>query len=124
MDYENGLIWAFAAPVLLVVLINTAMFVRALLIARASISKKNINSRGQFRGAKAGKEWDGSEERRRKETKNVLTLVKGSFSLLCILGITWIFGFTYFFDGSEWLSIIFTIMNSLQVSLNNVAKAF
>ncbi len=102
LDYENGLIWAFAAPVLLVVLVNTAMFAKAILIARESISKKNINSKGNINA-------------KDRETKNVVTLVKGSFSLLCILGVTWMFGFTYFFDGSEWLSVIFTILNSLQV---------
>ncbi len=79
------------------------MFAKAIAIARSSISKKNINSKGNFN----------SKER---ETKNILTLVKGSFSLLCILGLTWIFGFVYFFDGSEWLSVIFAILNSLQVT--------
>ena len=54
----------------------------------------------------------------------------GSFSLLCILGLTWIFGFTYFADGSEWLAVIFAILNSFQgvfillfhVILNEKAK--
>ncbi len=52
-------------------------------------------------------------------------------SLVCILGITWIFGFFYIVKGTQWLSIIFTLLNSLQgffiflfhVFLNEKAKA-
>ena len=33
---------------------------------------------------------------------------------MSILGLTWAFGFTYFADGSQWLAIVFTILNSSQ----------
>ena len=39
----------------------------------------------------------------------------GSFSLLCILGITWIFGFMYWNDGMEAFAILFALLNSTQV---------
>ena len=47
------------------------------------------------------------------------------------MGITWIFGFFYIVKGTQWLSIIFTLFNSLQgffiflfhVFLNEKAKA-
>ena len=38
----------------------------------------------------------------------------GSYSLMVILGLTWILGFIYFADGAEALAIIFTIANSFQ----------
>ena len=38
----------------------------------------------------------------------------GSYSLMVILGLTWILGFFYFADGAEALAILFTITNSLQ----------
>ena len=49
---------------------------------------------------------------------------------MCILGMTWILGFTYFANGSEWMAILFTLLNSLQgvfillfhVVLNDKAK--
>ena len=61
---------------------------------------------------------------------SVSVLISGSASLLCILGITWIFGFTYFANGSEWMAVIFAVLNSLQgvfillfhVGLNDKAK--
>ena len=33
---------------------------------------------------------------------------------MSILGLTWAFGFTYFANGSQWLAIVFTILNSCQ----------
>ena len=33
---------------------------------------------------------------------------------MCILGLTWAFGFTYFASGSEGLAIVFTLLNSSQ----------
>ena len=48
--------------------------------------------------------------------------ISGSFSLLCILGLTWIFGFTYFAEGSEWLAVLFALLNSFQVGNFNVRK--
>ncbi len=60
LDYENGLIWAFAAPVLLVLSVNSVMFVKALLIARRTINRRhNV-----------------------QETKNILTLVRGEIMQL------------------------------------------
>ena len=40
LDHRNGLIWAFAAPVLIIICINTFMFVRALKIAKDSLEKR------------------------------------------------------------------------------------
>merc|ERR1711862_137384 len=71
-----------------------------------------------------------SIQKRGESSERTLALIKGSASLLCILGITWILGFTYFANGSEWLAVILALLNSLQgvfillfhVVLNDKAK--
>ena len=56
LDYRNGLIWAFAAPVCLVIGVNSFMFLKAMLIARKTMrNRKNAI----------------------EETKRTLTLIKG-----------------------------------------------
>jgi hypothetical protein len=40
LSNENGLIWAFAGPVAVVLLVNVAMFGTAINIARKSIQKR------------------------------------------------------------------------------------
>ena len=46
--------------------------------------------------------------------KEIFYVIIGSYSLMVILGLTWILGFFYFADGAEALAILFTITNSLQ----------
>ena len=42
LDYRTGLIWAFAAPVCLVIGVNSFMFMKAMLIARKTMrNRKN-----------------------------------------------------------------------------------
>ena len=56
LDYRNGLIWAFAAPVCLVIGVNSFMFLKAMLIARKTMrNRKNAI----------------------EETKRTVTLIKG-----------------------------------------------
>ena len=45
LSVENGLIWAFIAPVIFVLVVNTAMFVQALLIARKSLHKRSNSTK-------------------------------------------------------------------------------
>ncbi|XP_059081671.1 adhesion G protein-coupled receptor L2-like isoform X2 [Tigriopus californicus] len=104
LDHRNGLIWAFAGPVIVILVANTAMFVKAMLIAYRSLS-----SRSTLAPAVAAN-GGGISKLNRKN----LTLAKGSFSLLCILGLTWICGFFYFANGAEWLSVVFALLNSFQ----------
>ena len=55
---EHGFIWAFAGPVVCVLIVNTVMFVKALVIAHRSLARKQPE----------------------KNTGNTLTLLKGSSS--------------------------------------------
>ena len=57
LDYRTGLIWAFAAPVCLVIGVNSFMFLKAMLIARKTMrNRKNLSM---------------------DETKRTVTLIKG-----------------------------------------------
>ena len=46
LDHSNGLIWAFVGPVILVLMLNTVMFIIALAIAKKSLQKRPDNSEG------------------------------------------------------------------------------
>jgi apolipoprotein N-acyltransferase len=51
----------------------------------------------------------------KKENKQNLRWIMGSISLTFILGITWVFGFLYFGQGTMIFAYyVFTILNSLQ----------
>ena len=44
LDFSNGLIWAFGAPVACVLVVNSVMFMIAIRIARKSIQKRGQSS--------------------------------------------------------------------------------
>ena len=48
LDFENGLIWAFAAPMACVLIVNTVMFVIAIRIAKKSIQKRGEDNEKTF----------------------------------------------------------------------------
>ena len=129
LSVDNGLIWAFAAPVIIVLVINTAMFIQALLIARKSLHKRSDSSKRDKTSTSSN--WTlfkGNQKTfqiifcQANHTQDMFkcsnnfnkSLFIGSYSLMVILGLTWILGFIYFADGAEALAILFTITNSLQ----------
>ncbi|XP_042219278.1 adhesion G-protein coupled receptor D1-like isoform X2 [Homarus americanus] len=86
----KGLIWTFAGPVAIIMLVNLTFFMFAM---RVACGKRQIGN---------------------SSIKNSRVKLKGSFALILILGLTWITGFFYVTKGSQALAIIFTILNSLQ----------
>ena len=48
LDFENGLIWAFAAPMACVLIVNTIMFIIAIRIAKKSIQKRGEDNEKTF----------------------------------------------------------------------------
>ena len=44
LDFSNGLIWAFGAPVACVLVVNSVMFMIAIRIAKKSIQKRGQSS--------------------------------------------------------------------------------
>ena len=46
LSVDTGLIWAFIAPVIVVLVVNTAMFIQALVIAKKSLHKRSDSMKG------------------------------------------------------------------------------
>ncbi|GMT15542.1 hypothetical protein PFISCL1PPCAC_6839, partial [Pristionchus fissidentatus] len=91
IDTSTPTIWAFAGPVAAVVIINIFFLLIALRVV-LSISSRDRSRADRLRG------W-----------------LKGSATLLCLLGITWVFGFlTAVHGASVVFAWIFTLLNCTQ----------
>ncbi|GMS86859.1 hypothetical protein PENTCL1PPCAC_9034, partial [Pristionchus entomophagus] len=91
IDTTTPTIWAFAGPVAAVVVINVFFLLIALRVV-LSISSRDRSRADRLRG------W-----------------LKGSATLLCLLGITWVFGFlTAVHGASVVFAWIFTLLNCTQ----------
>jgi len=91
LDVESGLIWAFIAPALLVIVINIVVFV---LVIRQMMGSMSMKDKTQIERVGAG--------------------VKASAVILPLLGITWLFGLLSFSSNTNAFKYIFAIFNSLQ----------
>ncbi|XP_069195983.1 latrophilin-like protein LAT-2 isoform X3 [Procambarus clarkii] len=91
---DQGLIWAFAAPALVILLVNVVMFV---LGVRVLVRQRESRSGG------------GKKEKKRKTL-----LLRRSVTLATVMGLTWLTGFLYFSQGTKALAVIFTLFSSLQ----------
>ncbi|XP_077980917.1 adhesion G protein-coupled receptor L2-like isoform X2 [Glandiceps talaboti] len=104
LNTKWGFIWAFVGPVCFVILINMIFLVMAGVImcrhTRSPTHKKN----------------DKINKLRLGETKlqEFLAWLKGACVLLCLLGITWVFGLLYINSQTMVMAYVFTALNSLQ----------
>ncbi|CAL4091098.1 unnamed protein product, partial [Meganyctiphanes norvegica] len=91
----SGVIWAFAGPLALIMLGNIVIFVMCMnALWRTGIL--------------------GVTDRHVKTKAHHRSKIRGSFALLSILGLTWITGFIYFDQDTDFLAYPFVILNSLQ----------
>ncbi|CAG9536866.1 unnamed protein product [Cercopithifilaria johnstoni] len=91
LNVETPTIWAFAGPIAIVIVSNIVFLGIAL---RMVLSVPN---------------------RRRNRMEQMLGWLKGSTALLCLLGVTWIFGYLMVIKGAGTVfAYIFTILNCLQ----------
>jgi len=91
---EHGFIWAFSGPVAAVVTVNCLIFCLAMKVARHAKARNKDRDQGRV--------------------TTTLTWLKGSASLLAILGLSWVTGFLYMTQGMAWMGVPFTLLNSLQ----------
>ncbi|XP_033645444.1 adhesion G protein-coupled receptor L1-like isoform X1 [Asterias rubens] len=106
LDTDGGMIWAFAAPILVVGLMNTVVLVTVLRIVMKSAQMQNNNNMDHI---KCG--------------------AKGAMVLLPILGVTWLFGlmnsvnivFQYLFTGLNSFQGLFIFF--IQCVFNSEVKA-
>ncbi|XP_076347019.1 adhesion G protein-coupled receptor L2-like isoform X2 [Tachypleus tridentatus] len=87
----NGLMWSVAGPVGFVILVNTVFFIMSL---RSAFSVKIRNQQTQ--------------------AIKTINILKGSFSLMVLLGLTWIFGFFLTSEKTMVMAYIFLVLNGLQ----------
>ncbi|XP_074636328.1 uncharacterized protein LOC141894547 isoform X1 [Acropora palmata] len=91
LDISSGLIWAFIAPVISIILVNIVVFI---LVIREMMGTRQLQSKTQIEKVKAG--------------------IKASAVILPLLGITWLFGLLAFNSATIAFKYIFAIANSLQ----------
>ncbi|XP_022255105.1 adhesion G protein-coupled receptor L2-like [Limulus polyphemus] len=87
----DGLMWSVAGPVGFVILVNTVFFIMGL---RSASSVKIRNHQTQ--------------------AIKTLNFLKGSFSLMVLLGLTWTFGFFLTSEKTMVMAYIFLVLNGLQ----------
>lgn len=91
INAKSGLIWTFVGPIIGIIIINICILFIALKVVLS------VRSRD------------------RKTGNKIMGWLKGSSTLLCLLGITWVFGFLSAIEKIEPIfTFIFTILNSLQ----------
>uniref|UniRef100_A0A0N4Z3Y6 C-type lectin domain-containing protein n=1 Tax=Parastrongyloides trichosuri TaxID=131310 RepID=A0A0N4Z3Y6_PARTI len=91
IDAKSGLIWTFIGPIIFIILVNVIILFIALKVVLS------VRSRDRKTGSK------------------IMGWLKGSSTLLCLLGITWVFGFISAIRKVEPIfTFVFTILNSLQ----------
>ncbi|PIK61914.1 putative latrophilin-2 isoform X9 [Apostichopus japonicus] len=95
LSTDKYFIWAFVAPICLIILVNTVFLTMAMFIM-CRHSKLQTNPKEKNMGEKFSS-W-----------------LRGALVLLCLLGITWVFGLAYVNANMIVFAYIFTIFNVLQ----------
>ncbi|XP_065894114.1 uncharacterized protein [Dysidea avara] len=96
---DDGAIWAFTAPMIVIIIINSFFLAASLL--EIYNARKHLH---KMTGTRKHNYYDAAR-----------TILIGTLALLPLLGGTWIMGLLFLFDSdSEAISWIFTVLNSLQ----------
>ncbi|CAH1797503.1 unnamed protein product [Owenia fusiformis] len=91
LSIDTGLIWAFAGPAILILLMNSVLLA---FVVRAIMKATIVHKRSDYQHVKAG--------------------LKGTLTLTPILGLTWAFGLLAVKEELVAFSYIFAILNSMQ----------
>ncbi|XP_078656904.1 latrophilin-like protein 1 isoform X2 [Branchiostoma floridae x Branchiostoma belcheri] len=94
LDAHEFFIWSFVGPALFIVMINFGFLIIALRVVYSHKSGKKMK---HFKTGTKFKSW-----------------IRGSLTLLCLLGVTWVFGVLYLDRGTVVFAYVFTVTNSLQ----------
>ncbi|XP_077981244.1 adhesion G protein-coupled receptor L3-like [Glandiceps talaboti] len=94
LNTKWGFIWAFVGPICFVILVNIIFLVMTFVVmCRHPTSPTH---------------------REDSKMANLRVWLKASCALLCLLGVTWVFGMMYVDSSTMVMAYIFTILNSLQ----------
>eukprot|EP00058_Branchiostoma_floridae_P027788 XP_002613279.1 hypothetical protein BRAFLDRAFT_68244 [Branchiostoma floridae] len=93
LSVENYFIWSFVGPVLLIILVNVGFMVMTLKV----IFSQKSNKQGE-----------------KSEQGKLKFWIRVSAALLCVMGVTWVFGVLYISRETLVFAYVFTIINSFQ----------
>ncbi|XP_072420202.1 adhesion G protein-coupled receptor E3-like isoform X3 [Chiloscyllium punctatum] len=93
LSLETGFLWAFIAPVCVIILVNAGFFILTVMRLVNKFSSLNPDM---------------------SELKKVRAFTFTAIAQLCLLGCTWIFGMLHFQENTIVMAYIFTVINSLQ----------
>jgi hypothetical protein len=96
LSTQQGTIFAFVAPMIIIITINSVFLVLALV---ALVRNKNQKAKALEKG---------------KSVKKATTLLKATVILLPLLGVTWLFGLLTLNSNATVFAWLFTVFNSLQ----------
>ncbi|XP_072023702.1 adhesion G protein-coupled receptor L2-like isoform X3 [Amphiura filiformis] len=125
---DNNFIWAFVAPVILVIMVNTVFLTMAIVImCRHSTMQTNPKEKTMKEKITNGcKEYVPPQQyvapqlpgnqivMGESKLEVIISWLRGALVLLCLLGITWAFGLMYVSENSLIFAYIFTIANAFQ----------
>ncbi|XP_078285495.1 adhesion G protein-coupled receptor E2-like [Rhinoraja longicauda] len=93
LDLKSGFLWAFLAPVCVIILVNGGFFIITVLKLAEKFSSVNPDM---------------------DQLKNIRVFTFTAVAQLCLLGCTWIFGMLHFQKETIVMAYIFTVINSMQ----------
>ncbi|XP_038066887.1 adhesion G protein-coupled receptor L1-like isoform X2 [Patiria miniata] len=120
LEVENNFIWAFVAPVIVIIVVNT-MFLSMAIFIMCRHSPMQTNQKEKSNKEKItpvlNEQNFGSSQQIVGGDNNMgvaVSWVRGALVLLCLLGITWAFGLLYVTESLLVFAYIFTIANVFQ----------
>ncbi|XP_039268924.2 adhesion G protein-coupled receptor L3-like isoform X1 [Styela clava] len=92
LEFDSGFIWSFAGPILVIILLNLIFL--SITVYKMYVHTMSFTDSGKINSIKAS--------------------VRGASVLLCLLGITWAFGFLWISEHMTVVAYLFCIFNAFQ----------
>nr|XP_039261369.1 adhesion G protein-coupled receptor L2-like isoform X1 [Styela clava] len=92
LEIDSGFIWSFAGPILVIILLNLVFL--SITVYKMYVHTMSFTDSGKINSIKAS--------------------VRGASVLLCLLGITWAFGFLWISEHMTVVAYLFCIFNAFQ----------
>ncbi|KAK3090794.1 hypothetical protein FSP39_014692 [Pinctada imbricata] len=125
LSTQDGFIWSFVGPVIVVLFINVIMLSIAvyMMCKHAHTLASSLRTKEKSRLQKVnGEPYSGSSsgstsyivDNKKRSLPEMPAWIKGAAVLVVLLGLTWSFGFMYVSESSIVMAYVFTILNTLQ----------
>ncbi|XP_065064148.1 uncharacterized protein LOC135690509 isoform X2 [Rhopilema esculentum] len=100
ISLDGGLIWAFVAPVIIVIIINFIVLIIVVKILMSSVSTVQVDSK--------------TSQETNRSTQQIKAGAKAMVILMPILGLSWVFGLLAVNEATIVFQYLFCIFNSMQ----------